>query len=252
MTDCGKLVRLGTELGRWLMASGAEIYRTEESIRRLLTAYGTEPEVFCIPNCLIVCVTTPEGESITRLTRISQKGTDIELLERCNSLCRSLCRSPIPVDEALEKVAALPKERKNSIPVRLLGYVLTTFFFALFFDGNLGDAVGAGICGLAVGIAQVFGWRILGSNLFVRTALCSFLSCSLAVLMVRTGLSTSLDAVTVGSLMVLVPGMALTNAMREFMAGDIISGLSHSAEVILISTAIALGSILALILGQAL
>ena len=41
--DHDKLLNLGAELGRQLMTSGAEIYRVEESVDRLLTAYGAEP-----------------------------------------------------------------------------------------------------------------------------------------------------------------------------------------------------------------
>lgn len=62
----------------------------------------------------------------------------------------------------------------------------------------------------------------------------------------QIGLGNSLDTVTIGTLMVLVPGMALTNAMREIMAGDIISGLSRAAESILTAAAIAIGSALGL------
>lgn len=64
--DYDKLLNLGVELGRRLMDSGAEIYRVEESVERLLQAYGLEPQIFAIPNCLIVSVTTPQGHPITR------------------------------------------------------------------------------------------------------------------------------------------------------------------------------------------
>ena len=79
-------------MGRKLMESGAEIYRVEESVSRLLSAYGVQAQVFAIPNCLIVSVTAPEGQPITQMYRIPAHGTDIELLERCNDLCRQLCR----------------------------------------------------------------------------------------------------------------------------------------------------------------
>ena len=51
-------------------------------------------------------------------------------------------------------------------------------------------------------------------------------------------------------LMNLVPGIALTNAMREIMAGDIISGLSRTADAILVASAIALGTVVGLAIGQ--
>lgn len=69
--DYDRLLNLTTDLGYQLMASGAEIYRVEESMHRVLKAYGLErPEVFAIPNCIIVSVTTPQGHPITRMRRI--------------------------------------------------------------------------------------------------------------------------------------------------------------------------------------
>ena len=90
--DYDALLDLGTELGYKLALSGAEIYRVEESVQRLLTAYGLQPQVFALPSCLIVSVNTPIGHPITQMRRIPPHGTDIELLERCNELCRQLCR----------------------------------------------------------------------------------------------------------------------------------------------------------------
>ena len=80
MTEYDKLLNLGSELGRLLMHSGAEIYRVEESVTRLLTAYGLKPQVFAIPSCLIVSVDAPDGRPLTRMCRIGPHGTDIELL----------------------------------------------------------------------------------------------------------------------------------------------------------------------------
>ena len=71
-----------------------------------------------------------------------------------------------------------------------------------------------------------------------------------AWLLVRLGFGYDVDTVTIGVLMVLVPGVALTNAMREIMAGDIISGLSRTADAILVASAIALGTVVGLAIGQ--
>ena len=60
--------------------------------------------------------------------------------------------------------------------------------------------------------------------------------------LVEAGLGESVDVVTISTLMVLVPGVALTNAMREIMAGDTFSALSRTADAILVASAIALGA----------
>ena len=242
--DYEKLLNMAAELGYQLMYSGAEIYRVEESVQRLLHAYGLErPEVFAIPNCVIVSVTTPEGHPITRMRRVPAHGTDIELLEHCNALCRRLCAEAPPLDEAQARTAALPEETPRHSPRwMLLGYGVAPGFFAPLFGGGRWDTVSAFLCGLAVGACLLYGGRFIGANSFFRTALCSALAALLAMLLVKAGVGRSVDVVTISALMVLVPGMALTNAMREIMAGDTFSALSRTADAILAASAIALGA----------
>lgn len=242
--DYEKLLNMAAELGYQLMYSGAEIYRVEESARRLLHAYGLEdPEVFAIPNCLIVSVVTPEGRPVTRMRRVPIHGTDIELLERCNSLCRRLCAQVPPLEEARAAVSALPEAMPRHSPRWvLLGYGAAPAFFAPLFGGGLWDMASAFLCGLAVGLCLLFGGRFIGANGFFRTAVCSALAAFLALALVGAGLGRSVDVVTISALMVLVPGVALTNAMREIMAGDTISALSRTADAILAASAIALGA----------
>ena len=120
--DYNKLLDMVSEMGYRLMKSGAEIYRVEESIQRLLQAYGApRGEVFAIPNCLMVSLTSPDGRPVTQIRRMPTHGTDIYLLEKYNGLCRRLCREtrlspdsliyPIFVDETLRgkrPIEALP------------------------------------------------------------------------------------------------------------------------------------------------
>lgn len=252
--DYDKLLNMATELGYQLMASGAEIYRVEESIYRLLRAYGLEnPQVFAIPNALIVSVTTPQGHPITRMSRIPGHGTNIELLERCNDLCRRLCFDPLPLDEAQVEVKALSKDVRSYKPWQvLLGHGLAAAFFTPLFGGGVMDSIAACLCGLVVGICLMFGGRLIGSNTFFRTVICSAVASLVSLLLVSLGLGQDVDKVTIGVLMLLVPGAALTTAMREIMAGDIISGVNRMAEVLLVAAAIALGATVGVWIGQVL
>ena len=249
--DHDRLLNIAVDLGCLLMSSGAEIYRVEESVRRLLQAYGLEsPEVFAIPNCVIVSITTPEGHPITRMRRIGGHGTDIVLLERCNALCRRFCADPPPLDEAREQLDALPLQApKHPLWQVLLGYGAAPALFSPLFGGGISDAICALAGGLVVGAFLLYGRRLIGSNGFFRTAVCSAVASLLSLLLVRLGFGQSVDTVTISVLMVLVPGVALTNAMREIMAGDIISGLCRAAESILTASAIAIGSAVGLAIG---
>lgn len=135
--ECDKLLNLAMDLGCSLMKSGAEIYRVEESVYRLLAAYGGEDaQVFAIPSCLIISLRAADGHPVTRMRRIPAHGTDIELLERCNALCRSLCKTVPPLESAQEQAAGLQPQCRTYRPAQtMLGYGLAPAFFTLLFGG---------------------------------------------------------------------------------------------------------------------
>ena len=250
--DHNGLLNLGTELGRQLMASGAEISRVEDSILRLMQAYGVpDAQVFAIPNCLIVCLTSATGEPVTRISRIPAHGIDLDRLELCNALCRKLCREQPPLEEALDQVSYIAEHRpRYGERAVILGHFLVGAFFTAFFSGGLRDCLCGGLCGIAIALSTRLLDRIAGPSAFFRTLMASALSSLLALLLVQSGLALHPDAIIIGSLMLLVPGVALTTAMREVMAGDIVSGITRMTESLLTATAIALGTGAALALGQ--
>lgn len=242
--DHNALVQLGCELGVQLMRSGAEIYRVEDSIMRLMTAYGaSRPQVFAIPSCLIVSVSPPDCPPITQMYRMTGHGIDLDGLEQCNALCRLLCRDKPPVEQALAQVRqandACPR---YSSPLVLFGHFLTAAAFTLFFGGTLADCLCGGLCGLLIALSTRFLRPIAGSNAFFRTLLSAALSCLLAYSLVTAGMGAHTDTITIGALMLLVPGVSLTTAMREVMAGDLVSGLSDLTDSVLTAIAIALGT----------
>ena len=195
-------------------------------------------------------LTTPEGHPITRMRRVAGHGTDIQRLERYNDLCRDLCARVPPLEEAQALLGAAEETPRYAPWQVLLGYGVAPAFFAPLFGGGVRDAASAFIAGLGVGVCLLYGGRFLGSNSFLRTVICSAVASLLSLLLVRLGLGRSVDIVTIGVLMVLVPGVALTNAMREIMAGDVFSGLSRTADAILVASAIALGSAAGLAIGR--
>ena len=57
------------------------------------------------------------------------------------------------------------------------------------------------------------------------------------------------DKVIIGNIMSLVPGIGLTNALRDLFTGDSIAGLLRSIEAVLTALAIAAGYFLVTVLG---
>ena len=240
--DYNVLLDLATNLGYELAMSGAETFRVEESIGRVLAAYGVESEVFAIPNYLMVSIKTEDGQSITRMRRIGYHGSNLDAVEKFSGLSRAFCnRKPNPqeglrwFDEVRKHLSSYP------LWVEYLGYFLGSAGYGLFFGGNWMDAICAGFCGMVVGCSGNF-LEKRRANPFFRTITSCFLMTLLAYVFGEFGIASNPDAVTIGALMILVPGLLFTNAMRDIIYGDTNSGINRIVQVLLIAVALALGS----------
>ena len=238
----GLLLELATTLGYRLAMAGAETFRIEESILRILKTYGMEAEAFAIPNCLTVSIITDDGTPMTRMRRIGYHGNDLDAVERYSNLSRRICAEcPQPQTDMqwLEETTA--GLTHYPAPIVAAGYFLGSFGFSPIFGGTLVDALWAGICGLVVMCID----RImdhLHATLFFRTITSAFFSALIAYFIHALRLLHNPDASIIGALMLLVPGLLFTNAMRDIMYGDTNSGLHRIVQVLLIAVAIALGT----------
>ena len=240
--DYNTLLDLATDLGYELAMSGAETFRVEESISRVLKTYSVEAEVFAIPNCLTVSIETADGQILTRMRRIGPHGNDLDSVERFNGLSRAICnRKPDP-DEAKRWLEMVRNSRVSyAFPAYLLGNFIGAAGFAIFYGGNWLDCLCSGICGIAIGIVTRF-LEIMKANPFFRTIAASFSMALLAYILGAAGLCHNADTVIIGALMILVPGLLFTNAMRDIIYGDTTSGVNRIVQVFLIAVALALGT----------
>ena len=240
--DYNTLLDLVTDLGYELSMCGAETFRVEESINRILKTYGIESEAFAIPNLLIVSIETPEGIPMTRMRRIGFHGNDLDGVERFNGLSRAICnRKPEPKEARKWLTHVRGMARSYAMPMHLLGNFLGAFGFGYFFGGNTVDSLWAGVCGIVVGLVGKL-MSELKANQFFSTIISAFCSALIAYSVAAFGWMDNVDASIIGTLMILVPGLLFTNAMRDIIYGDTNSGINRIVMVLLIAIAIALGT----------
>lgn len=236
------LLDMAAELGYRLAMSGAETYRIEESINRVLAAYGLESEVWAIPNCLTVSIETDSGIPMTRMRRVGYHGNDLDAVEKYSNLSRKICSTTPTPQEAMSWIKETTSSCKQyKLPIYLLGNFLGAAGFCVIFGGNITDSLCAGICGLAIGcITKIM--DNLKANTFFKTITASFVMAILSYCLSMIGFAYNVDAVNIGALMILVPGLIFTNAMRDIIYGDTNSGINRIVQVFLIAAAIALGT----------
>lgn len=240
--DYTTLLDLATDLGYELAMSGAETFRVEESVSRVLESYGLNAEVFAIPNYLMVSIITEDGTPITRMRRIGSHGNDLDSVEKFSGLSRALClRKPDPNTGMEWLEVTRSKCLRYSTLVKYIGYFLGAAGYSLFFGGDFLDGLFGGLCGLLVGLVDNL-MEQRKANQFFRTIASSFLMAFVAYAIGIFNLTLRPDAVIIGALMILVPGLLFTNAMRDIIYGDTNSGINRIVQVFLIAVAIALGT----------
>ena len=236
------LLDMVTEIGYRLAMCGAETYRIEESVNRITQAYQVEGEAFAIPNCLHVSIRTDEGITLTRMRRIGYHGNDLDSVEKFSNLSRRICSECPDPAEGIKWIEETESQRRSyASAFYLLGNFLGAAGFSILFGAGFLDCFFAGICGIVIGIINRF-MEEHKVNQFFRIISAAFLMSIIAYLLGYLGLTAHTDAVIIGALMILVPGLLFTNAMRDIIYGDTNSGINRIVQVLLIAIAIALGT----------
>lgn len=240
------------DMGQLLLDCGAEISRVEDTLTRMGRAYGArQMDVFVITSIISMSMDFPDSEPLTETRRILSTGsTDFYRLEKLNTLSRECCAQPLPVAELrgrLDKVAA----GRKPFSVALLGSVLGAGSFAVFFGGSLFDGLAAAAFGAAICLLQ----DRLGRTRINTVAFNLLVSLLIGL---GVGLLTALlpalhmDKILIGDIMLLIPGLAMTNAVRNILVGDTISGVVRLAESLIWAAALAGGFMVALLMVSAL
>lgn len=244
------LADLAVKIGHKLAVSGAETFRVEETMRRIIASYGIDGEAFAIPGAVAVSFEAANSKPLTIMKRVGFHGNDLEAVEKINALSRRIC-TEVPEPREAERWFSdtLTGMRSYSVPIYYFGSFIAAAGFCCVFGGSPRDWLWAGLCGLVIGLVT----RIMDKfevNPFFSTIAASFLMAIPAYIAAGLGLAYCAPATIIGALMLLVPGLLITNSMRDIIYGDTNSGITRIVQVLLSAFAIAMGTAAALSITQ--
>ena len=126
------------------------------------------------------------------------------------------------------------------LSLQVLGTAIGSAAFCFVFGGKLADMVLAFFVGFVLKLLLEVATR-KGVSKFIGQILGSLLVTIIAVTSYRIVDIIQIDAVIIGSIMLLVPGVALTTSVRDFFGGDYLSGSIHLIDALLTAMCIAAG-----------
>ena len=241
MQDTALMLHTLLELGESMLADGADVRRVEQTLTRMGLAYGAvRMDVFVITSSIVLTMCFPDETSVTQTRRIEKSAvTDFRKLEAINAISRSYCEKPFPVQELADRLH-LAKRCRPARWKLFAGSCLGAGALTVFFGGAGADGLAAAVFALALCLLQMY-LPLICKNKVLFNFLAAFCVGSLISLACRALPALHGDKIIIGDIMLLIPGLAFTNAVKDIFIGDTISGVMRLIETVLWAAALALG-----------
>lgn len=237
------------DVGEEMICCGAEVSRVEDSIYRMCESYGADRiNVFIITSNIQVTMEAPDGRILTHIRRIVRSEVNFDRLDYLNDLCRYICACNPDEKEISKKLTEVLNRPQQPLWLKFLGAVLVSGGFAVFFGGSWLDFAGAAVVGAVIILFELFLAK-REKNAIVYNFIVSVGAGIASILLVQLGLGENTDKLMIGGIMLLIPGIAMTNAVRDMLTGDTASGLLRLCNAVLVAAAIACGFALTIFLS---
>ncbi len=241
------VLRIALDIGEGLLLSGAEVHRVEFAIEKISRAYGARHvDVFSIHSLILVAIYMPDGTHSTQSRRVHDTANHLTRVELYNALSREICENVPPIEVVDARIREIKNEKVYPFYLTVIGHFLAASGFAVFFGGSLLDGLAAGLIGIIMAFLDRI--NIDHINKTVKIMLTSLIAGILSCLCVRIGFGDNLSMIIVGTIMILIPGISLGNAMRDLLSGDTLTGTLKVVQAVITAAMMALGYALSLIM----
>ena len=237
-----KLVDVAVLAGEIMLASGAETYRVEDTMRHILNVSGLEAaEAIVTGMAISISLADEKQHTISLVKRIDKRETDLGKVYRVNTVSRKFCNSAITLEEAHEELREIKRVMPYNRFQKFLANIGTIMFFAVLLGGTYYDFAFAVINGLIVALC-ILGLDAIKMNQFFTNVIGAFAVALFSTFVLKVlEVPITLDVVISGSILPLLPGVAITNAIRDTLQGDYMSGGARAMEAIVMAAGISIG-----------
>ena len=237
------IMKLALRAGDIMMKSGAEIYRVEDTIERICKSCGIENvDVFATPTGIFMSTDNEDASNtVSYIKRIRSSETDLTRISRVNQFSRSFTTTDMTVEEGNKILDDIEKSRPYPFWIRALAAAMVASCFSVIFGGEAMDFCVAVIVGLMCYLISRF-LEKYEMNFFIRGFCCCAFAAFCALLAAASFDGVSYAPVISGCIMLFVPGIPITNSIRDFLSGNMLSGVARLTEACIISVSLAAGA----------
>lgn len=239
-----KIIKIALSTGKTMLENGAETYRVEDTVQRMIESRGIEAvHVFVIPTGIMLSA-DHNRQTVTILERVNPQGIDLERIDRANLFSRQFTSGDWSLEYAEKTLQELFNTPTFPKWLRVFASGMGGGFFVLLFGGKFIEFILA----YFASAATIYATDAIDSkhlNFFIKNMIGGFIATLFSVISVSLitliGLSATVNMVIIGPLMMLVPGVSLTNGIRDLISGELLAGSAKIMEALFIAIALAFG-----------
>jgi uncharacterized membrane protein YjjP (DUF1212 family) len=220
------------ELARRLHQYGAAAPRLEQAIGNVAQQLGLVCDVLSTPTSIVLSFSNPDGDGlaeITQVVRIAPGDVNLARLCRADEIADRVADGSLEPRRGMAQLRALGRPlSRAALWATIVSYGLSAASVAVLFRTSGPDALVAGVIGVLIGAIVVAGYgrpRLSAAGDAIAALVATFIATMVSAWL----LPLSLKLVVLSALIVLVPGMSLTNAVRELTSQHLASGVARFA-----------------------
>ena len=234
------VLEVATLAGELLLKNGAEITRIEDTMGRIIQAYGyTDHRVFAMAHGIFATLDEMGPDHCSTLRNTSQEGINLRRIDAINQVSRQISRGEYTTKQARKKLLECQRLTTPSWLMTVASGVGAGAFCYI-----VGGTLLASVLAVPIGVLlQVFLFFVGRYQLpkAITVPLGSAMATSLAVFIAFLVPSVSFAHLAIGAIIPLVPGVAFTVGIRDLFNGHYLSAGIHLLDAVFTGVCIALG-----------
>ena len=236
------LVDTAVLAGEIMLRAGAETYRVEDTILRILKTSGFDRcDVFVVSTGIMVTLSDSTIDAISQVRRIGERQTDLGNIYYVNDISRKLCNGEIELETANQKLNDLSEVVRYPEWLVYICMIIAAPGFAILLGASFLECLLAMGNGLFIMISNIMSKRIRVNRFVSNMLVCAVMAISSSCLVSLLHLNAEMELIIAGSIMPLLPGVALTNGIRDTLQGDYVSGAARLVEAFVTAASLAVG-----------
>lgn len=247
--DYRLLVDTAVLAGEIMLVAGAETHRVEDTVGRILRLSGFERcDVMVVTAGIVVTMADWRRDTISVMRRVGEKKTNLGNIAEVNDISRKLCQGKLELKQAFHMLKHLNSQRYPEWLVYIC-MIVAAPGFTILLGGNMQESLIAALNGIYAVCGMHFNQKYK-MNVFVMNMMVSCLMAFTARgFLLLPGIDIELERVVAGSVMMLLPGVAITNAIRDTLHTDYMAGGAKIIEAFVVAASVGVGIGAGLALG---